>query len=574
MAAAPLFRLEATTTFPIGRNECAVLRRRDGRVSVVDALTAKVLSSLSGLRSLEEHAAIAWRTGVTADPYRLQTTFEGLLSEGLLSPAPVALGEPHSSRCPVGTVAIVTADRPAELKRCVASLSGATRQGRSKRKLLVVDGSVRCGDDNRGVLERWSQTNDQFDLAHVDRRGVAALARRLSDAGINPTTASYALEGGSIGSNRNVAVLLSAGSGVVMLDDDVVCTAWEPEGALTNVSIAGHGECRSWQFFEDRRAATSVDLVDRDIAAAHESLLGANLWDFGGSLPDMRSACGHLTGTVVHRDAVRVAATFAGLAGDSARYCSHRVLLLSGDVRNVLMSDEAQLASALKSREVRRVALRPTITHDSSCMSYCMGLANLEVVPPFFPGIRGEDTVFGAVLAASDPDAVFGHLPLGVLHLSNRSAAYGTSAAISARQTRMADWHVALLAMAPMNGSVGRCSRLERLARWYRDLGQMPHAQFAEIAIEGLLAQRARELNILEVSLAQNGSHLWREEVSGYITAVRGAITRRAFFTPVDCVDREEAMAPFIRVQHEMRSVADLLELWPAMWTLARDWAA
>ena len=49
-------------------------------------------------------------------------------------------------------------------------------------------------------------------------------------------------------------------------------------------------------------------------------------------------------------------------------------------------------------------------------MAACMGLLNDDATPPFPAISHNEDGVFGVLLAARDPSALFAHVPVGVFH--------------------------------------------------------------------------------------------------------------------------------------------------------------
>jgi hypothetical protein len=73
-------------------------------------------------------------------------------------------------------------------------------------------------------------------------------------------------------------------------------------------------------------------------------------------------------------------------------------------------------------------------------MSYCMGLDNRSLLPPFLPVGRNEDGVFGVTLGLTDENALFAHLPYGVIHDSQRPSSYAEDEKmVSARRTRLSD---------------------------------------------------------------------------------------------------------------------------------------
>jgi hypothetical protein len=56
------------------------------------------------------------------------------------------------------------------------------------------------------------------------------------------------------------------------------------------------------------------------------------------------------------------------------------------------------------------------VARNGECLATVMGFDNREVLPPFFPLLRGEDNLFGLMLACCDATSLIGHLPFVVIH--------------------------------------------------------------------------------------------------------------------------------------------------------------
>ncbi|HWB17569.1 MAG TPA: hypothetical protein VG538_14270 [Vicinamibacterales bacterium] len=235
-----------------------------------------------------------------------------------------------------------------------------------------------------------------------------------------------------------------------MVDDDVLLQPWALEDAKDEVALVGHEDPREWRFFETRQEALQgAHCTDVDLLATHGSLLGRRLADIlTQGAPALETACQHMIAAVQNPGDLTIRLTFAGLAGDSARYCATRLLLSRGRIRQQLLFDVRSLALATTTREVHWIPTRLSITHDAACVGYCMGLLNVDTLPPFLPVGRNEDGVFGLTLRTTDDRSLSAHLPFGVIHDSRRSSHYSADEVIpSARHLRPSDALMSLTSM-------------------------------------------------------------------------------------------------------------------------------
>src|SRR5688500_14202276 len=107
----------------------------------------------------------------------------------------------------------------------------------------------------------------------------------------------FALTPGSIGANRNLVLLLTAGDQVLMADDDIVCEPWTRDGGSQGVAVWGHTDPQDSEFFASREDARHAAASwSGDLLAAHEALLGQPMPELLTSEdpPDLGETCGHL----------------------------------------------------------------------------------------------------------------------------------------------------------------------------------------------------------------------------------------------------------------------------------------
>ena len=285
MNQSPICYAPACSVFPLGRSASLVVRRDDQAVVELDGLASRVLSLCQGGRTLEAHAAVAWQSGATGDPNALAAAFDRLLETGLLRAWDETSrpGGPRPATAPAAltSVAVITADRPAMLRRCLQSLVDQTDRFGRRLRFLVIDGSRdEAGRRDSEAVAAAVDKESAHTVTYVGREAAGALQRRLeASARVEPAVLSALVPGG-IGGNRNLAVLFAAGERLLMVDDDVVCDPWARTDREEGVSLGGHADLREWGFFDTRQdALATAGPAPVDLLAAHERFLGATLDD-------------------------------------------------------------------------------------------------------------------------------------------------------------------------------------------------------------------------------------------------------------------------------------------------------
>ena len=470
----------------------------------------------------------------------------------------------------IATAAIITADRPRLLARCLESLVSNCALGRSQPRILIVDGSRQ--DRNRVVNRRnvrESAARTQLKVDYVGPVQARALRARLAARGIPRRTLRFGLTPGGTGANRNIAVLMAGGSNLLMIDDDVICAPWSLAARESGVAIAGTAELRDIRFFPTRRAAlrmgraAPISLVD-----AHSQLLGATSRDLvSGALGDIVTASPDGLWSTIEKGAeYRVRASFAGLAGDSGTSCPHHLLFATGALKEKLTTDPVAFATALRSREVIRIARRNIVTRVPNCMAVCMALANDALLPPFLPFGRNQDGLFGVMLHFIDRTALFGHLSYGIVHDSTRASAYASAPIASATQTLFANLLVSFARRARFR-SGSASANLGGLADSLHDVSRLPIREFITQAMQFTLEDRCGRLAVLRDRLSIDASYpaYWRKAVDRYQDAFYKSAVRPDFYIPVEFKGGRRIDDAFARVREATGQYAELIRWWPGM---------
>jgi hypothetical protein len=416
----------------------------------------------------------------------------------------------------IASVGLITADRPAMVRRALASWTRHCDAHGRRPRFLIVDGS-RTAANRRATRALAADVREATgrDVQYVGAEDAARFSAALRRKG-----APIDLAPGSAGANRNLLLLLTAGERILSTDDDIVCDVWAPRGRRDRLALTAHEDLRRVAHFRTRQQAlASVRRSAADLLAEHEALLGQTLprlLSRSTTPPDLSRACPHILAFLRKRQRPIVAATFSGLAGDAATY---------GPERN---------------REITCVAPLRIVTHDCHCMAGCMGLANDALLPPFPHMSANEDGVFGVMLAASDVTTLFGHVPAGVVHDSDRKPARATPRSRPASESRVSDLIINLLFR--FEPALPRGSRRERLlaaGELLRGIGRLDLRAFVSVVTDVTLMAR------------------------------RGKAP--SSFLPIEFHHRASLDAGYRAARRFIGAYGELVSAWPAAWETARE---
>src|SRR5690349_20603533 len=122
-----------------------------------------------------------------------------------------------------------------------------------------------------------------------------------------------------------------------------------------------------------------------------------------------------------------------------------------------------------------------------------MGVSNQALVPPFLPNGGNEDGVFGLLMGAAVPTALFGHLSIGIHHDSARPPEYAGLTMKSARDSRLSDVLIGIVRQSVSEGLPGNPeSRLVRIGERLMEMAAMPAGEL-EAGVTDMTMQIRRD---------------------------------------------------------------------------------
>jgi hypothetical protein len=443
-----LYRTKPYKLFPVGQGQVVIYLPEDDRAVLMPYRIARMLPFCTAYRTIQEHVAKVGRcVGLAVD--RLGTVSEaltalieaGVIREKCDSIAHgIDLADQRHSGAPISAVAVLTAERPAQMLRCVDSLArNVNESGRTAEIVVMNDSRTLDYAEYLGCLRSYARQYG-VEIRYATRQHRAQFCETLAKSGVPVDVCRHALLGlpeapWSIGATRNSILLDTSGRPIMMLDDDMLCRFSSHPRHATGCRFAGHADPTDTWTSRDGAAALPDSISGQvDLLAEHESLLGKCLSEVYGRDGCPAPAhvdddvCDHML-AALHSGSGRVVLTMAGVVGDPGTYSNIHLLTSRGETRTRLLQSEELYRSVLSSREALRVAQRATVTHDAGCMAGNLGLENTILLPPFIPNFRGEDSVFGALLMRCLTDGYYGHIPIALWHANTREHTHGLALA-------------------------------------------------------------------------------------------------------------------------------------------------
>ncbi len=486
---------------------------------------------------------------------------------------------------PIAAIAWVTRDRPQLLRRSVESAVANLQKYGRRVELRIYDDTAdaRVRADTRAMLAELGRREGHpvYYAGSEEKRAFAtALQARASE--VSAETIEFALFdplgiGYTPGANTNAVLLDTGGKRIIHTDDDSVFRFASLPEAVPGLGLSSAADPTEVRFFSGaREREAAVELREADILTAHESLLGRSVADClrrHGGEADCDEVSPDFLPLLQARG--RVAVTMAGACGDSGLGSPWFVLWLSGRSRELALQSEEHYRDALRSREILRLASRPTLGSSAFLMSMHVGLDNRLSLPPFLPVLRNGDGLFGQVLKACRPFGLTAFLPLAVAHLPAEPRS-SVPADPGRARTRAADLLMALLRYVIRAGASRSWEQeLRSLGEQLADVAGLPAPEFQALSRQAWAESLSAHILALEQLLELHGGepHYWAAEAEAWIQATQESVSSDGPLIPEDLERRVPSSEGAALWQRLVRLFGELLQGWPVLRQAAAELA-
>ncbi|WP_157976610.1 hypothetical protein [Parahaliea mediterranea] len=470
---------------------------------------------------------------------------------------------------------IITCDRPEAVQRLLESLLHKAKLATQKQLYLIDDSrQVDNARANAEAVERFnlqSPASMQYFGPEQQAELIAQLGKALPDdsEAVRFLFSPQPWQGQkTYGRARNLCLLLSVGERCIVMDDDVLCMALAREGSEPGMAVAdGMREAEFYAGMVDWQQRFTPQ--DFDPLVGHGRFLGLSAAQLvralGGPLqPEQLAGASLALFRDLHADAP-VLVTQSGTVGDPGTVNNAWVANLGASSVRSMLARPGGLAEALATRHCWLGQARTTVSK-RAVMSQVTGLDNRAALPPYFPALRGEDQLFGAMLDFLIPDSLVVEYAWAVPHLpveERRGNPEGDSVVPRGGLQLLGAY---LAAIKPQDAGVSYETRLQLLAARLDTLAQLSTASLVAQLRASLTRAQGFALQTINDRLAETGAldSAWTAYLEKNAKACIQALQHSAQLTDLPDVvpgTPEETVATTIR--QRAAGFAAALRAWP-----------
>lgn len=586
---APLYASEDGVVASLSNSECIFQVKRTGDTHVMTFQVLQALDQSREFRTLDEHVAriLATVPGLQSQREGVARVLEGLSSRGLLVSDREFLqrvvSAPAQVQSPLRAVFIRACDRPTQLARLLDSLADYERRFRANRHYVVLDDSAsrEAVDRHRDVLREFARATGckLTYLGSTEReRLIGKLARAVpAAAAILPHLLANGAGDTRFGGGRawNLALLLSAGARLVLLDDDHRLPLRRPDSARTGLDPNPAAAAYTHFYRNIENALGAGEEIDDDPFELHLDAAGQSLGALIGA-PRYAIERSSLRGLAVSRlDHLRgdapIRVTQHGSYGSARTESGIWLYQLPEAERAEFVRDRD---SYLRNVELGSIGYGYAQARAARVATFTpFALDNSVLLPCANPVGRGEDSLFSRVTALCHPGALTLELPVAIGHVQEEQRK--RSAHTLGAHTPRFNYFVGdfVQRQLPEFNAAQPAQRLGLLASHLRDIGAASDTGCLRQLREYLAYARADMIERLQqqYDVAQNAPIYWQADVRSIVEANGRALIAKAPPRLGDWPDTIDNAGCARMLREETMQLASSYDAWPALWDYARE---
>jgi hypothetical protein len=587
---APLFASEDGIVASLSSQECIFIVRRTGEPHVMTFQVLQAMDLCREFRTLEDHTTRIQSTiaGLVGKKDAVKRVLESLIQRGLLlsdqSFVDRLTHAPAAATADLRAVFIRACDRPQSLSRLLKSLTEYERAHQAGRRYVLLDDSGLTANINeqRDLLREFARTTG-CKTSYVGRAERAKLIERLGKAHPQAkATAARLLErdahphaqrfGG--GRGWNLALLLSAGARMALLDDDLVLPLRRPDFARDGLNPNPDALACARFPANMEEAFAFGDEVSTDPFALHMESCGQNL----GAVIQSRYPLdrGSLRGMNLGRldtlnEKARIIATQCGSYGSSRTETALWLYQLDPESRAQFW---AERGAYQRNTEVQHVWHTVPQARVMSMVNFTPFLVdNSRMLPCTNPVGRGEDGYAGALMRFCYPDTLALDVPEAIGHLqeSSRKRSDKTLAASLPRVNHYMRDFVAR--QFGLFNAADPAKRLPFLGGVMRDLAQASETDRVKHLREYLSFVRADLIDRIQHQIegVPDAPVYWTADARAIVQSNAKELLAKSPPRLGDWPEDLDVAGCARALGDELDLLADTCEQWPALWQFAAE---
>nr|MDA3948244.1 hypothetical protein [Spirochaeta sp.] len=356
--------------------------------------------------------------------------------------------------------------------------------------------------------------------------------------------------GAGSGGSRNTALLLSAGELVLSVDDDARFEFSTLAG--TRLSEKGPPAVASDREFGEEYAQGAIDSLRRVDLLSGPVHRDVAQWMLTALGPDDAS---HPSGRR------RVRAVMTGIAGNRWYDRLEPPLMSRGEPRDDIYRRKARYRRSLQSGYAVMQSKRYIATEVPFFVTCCSGFDSRDLLPPFPPDLRPDDTVFMWFLRQFDRHGLVAHLPVMVHHDlgPRRPDRFRDPGEAGFSPTGIVTGIIADVVHRSVPNH-GEQALLDMGGRFIEIANLSPSDWTEYVHSVWVRSLSGTAIGLERILQRYNGSpEFWAEDVRHYVSMMRAFVPRIP----------DEARWELGQMQRYIGKLGELLHWWPAIWRAA-----
>jgi len=531
--------------YPVPGGNLLLHNTRNGKRAMVMPAVHASLLHCSQFQTIDQHVAdiIERNPGMQGQEADMRNVLQSMLDGGMMVSAkqlcdrlkrkPESATAEKETTLPV--VAIITWERPEALERLLTSIV-ANCNTKKLHRVYVIDDSRKAENisQNQALVSKFAY---EFGapLHYFGQDEQQSLLGDLTKSLPEHENAIRFLADQSrwrdhwtSGLARNLALLLSCGRRLVMMDDDTICDVYNARQPKPSITFSD--EPREAEFFSDEQGwASQHQALNPDPVDRHMQCLGLSFSEALNVLGQNHlKATGFSNASALlinDLDADSpVLLTECGSLGCPGTGSNTWLPDMAPQALKRMLASEQKTDDALNKRFVWLGRNQPHFSPRSN-MSAMTGFDNRQLLPPYLPITRGEDRLFGNMLDYVFPTAVTLDYPWAVPHLpipqrewreQDRDFTQGDSFP-TFFFNRVIEQKPFCLAKSPGE-------RLATLSSWFNNLATADNKSLAVMYQNSRLHSTSRQIQNLSTLLTENESAPadWQDYLQNGIEQLNG----------------------------------------------------
>lgn len=423
--------------YPVTDGNLLLHNTQNGKRAMVRPEVHASLLHCEQFNTISQHTAniIELNPGMGDQQDDIRKVLKSMLDSGIMLSAKsecdrlkVKIGDKkEESEDSAPVVAIITWERPQALERLLESIA-ANCDTEKLHHLYIIDDSRKTENiiQNQAVVERFVSKIDT-PLRYFGQDEQQFLLKGLVQQLPEHENAIHFLADQSrwkdlwtSGMARNLALLLSCGRRLVMLDDDAICDLYNPPQQNHNITFSDSpreaeffGSEQEWDYL---RQPLNPDPINR-----HMQCLGLSFSEAVNVLGENHlKPAGFADATALQLSELQpdstILVTECGSLGCPGTANNTWLPNMAPASLKRMLGSVDKTSQALSTRKVWSGRNHPHFSPYSN-MSQITGFDNRQMLPPYLPILRGEDQLFGNMLNYVFPNSVVLDYPWAVPHL-------------------------------------------------------------------------------------------------------------------------------------------------------------